>query len=96
MNKKSCNLAKRREALVQEAVQQRILLKQIVDTWRAKLIIADQSIALVAQIKQHPVLAIGASFSMLTLMQSKLIRKWFRRSWLVWQVVRKVRAFYTK
>jgi hypothetical protein len=96
MSKKICILAKRREALVQEAVQQRLLLTQIVDTWRSRLVMADQSMALIAQIKQHPVLAIGASFGMLTLMRSSLMRKWFRRGWLAWQVVRKVRAFYTK
>lgn len=96
MSKKLCILVKRREALVEEAVQQRLLLKQIVDSWRARLVIADQSIALVAHIKQHPVLAIGASFGMLTLMRSSLMCKWFRRGWLAWQVVRKVRAFYAK
>jgi hypothetical protein len=96
MSKKLCILAKRREALVEEAVQQRLMLKQIVDSWRTRLIIADQSIALVAHIRQHPALAIGASLGMLTLMRSSLMRKWFRRGWLTWQVVRKVRAFYTK
>lgn len=96
MSKNLCILAKRREALVQEAVQQRMLLTQTVDTWRARLVMADKGIALFAHIKQHPVLAIGASFGMLTLMQSSLIRKWFRRGWLAWQVVRKVRAFYAK
>jgi hypothetical protein len=96
MSKKLCNLKKRQQTLVQDAAEQRLLLTKIVEAWRARLLLADQSIAVIANIKQHPVLAVTASLGILTVMRSSLMCKWLRRGLLTWQVVHKVRAFYVK
>ena len=92
MSKKLRNLAARREHLVAQAAEQRILLAQNIETWRAPFALADRGLEAVRYIKRHPICAAGASLGLLTAMRSSRASKWLQRGWLVWQVVRKLRG----
>jgi YqjK-like protein len=96
MRKQACTLANRRQNLLEEAAQQRLLLKQVIETWRPRLLLADQGIATITYFTRHPVLTASASLGLLAVTRFSRISKWFRRGWLAWQVLRSVRSFYTK
>jgi YqjK-like protein len=96
MSEKLLNLAERREHLVSQAAEQRLLLAQNVETWRAPIALVDRGLAAVSYIKRHPISAAGASLGLLTVIRSHRANKWFQRGWLVWQVVRGLREDHTK
>jgi hypothetical protein len=96
MSKKLRNLAERRKHLVAETSEQRLILAQNVEIWRAPLALADRGLAAVSYIKSHPIWASGITLGLLTAMRSCHAGKWFQRGWIVWQATRKLRGNHNK
>jgi YqjK-like protein len=96
MSEKLRNLAERREHLVSQAAEQRLLLAQNVETWRAPIALVDRGLAAVSYIKRHPISAVSASLGLFIVMRSSSTTKWFQRGWLVWQVVRRLGGNHAK
>ena len=92
MNKKRFKLAQRRERLVLEAAKQRVQLAQAVDAWRAPLALADQGLAAISFIKQHPILLASSTAVLVRLVRKSFIGRWFGRGMMAWQFVRKVQS----
>ena len=92
MNKKLLKLGQRRERLVLEAAEQRLQLAQAVDAWRTPLSVADQGLAAIGFIKKHPILMAGSTAVLVRLVRKSLIGKWFGRSMMAWQLVRKLQS----
>ena len=92
MNKKLKILAQRRERLVLKAALQRGQLAQAVDAWRAPLALADQGLAAISFIKQHPILLVGSTAVLVRLVRKSFIGRWFGRGMMAWQLVRKVQS----
>jgi len=61
MNKKLILLAERRERLIAQAAAQRMVLAQNIEPWRVPLARADQGLAALRYIKNHPAWVVGAS-----------------------------------
>lgn len=92
MNKKLQILAQRREYLVLEAAKQRVQLAQTIEVWRAPLALADQGIAAISFIKQHPILITVSSAVLVKLLRLSRIGKWFSRGMMAWQLLRKLQS----
>ena len=91
MNHRLRNLAERRELLVTKASMQRLKLTQNIETWNTPLELIDRGISIVTYIKQHPAWVASSSLAALTFVRPNRVGKWFRRGWIVWQILRKFR-----
>lgn len=91
MKHKLPRLAERREFLVKQAAMQRIALAQGIEPWRTPLAVADQGLAALRFVGQHPAWVIAGSV-LLVWWWPGLGGKWLRRGWLAWQIVHKLRG----
>lgn len=92
MNHKLRRLAERRKYLVAEAEAQRLLLIENVEPLRSTLLLADKGLAAIHYINTHRAWVASSSLALLTVVRPSRIGKWFRRGWLAWQMVRKLRS----
>jgi hypothetical protein len=79
----------RRKALRLSAEEQRAELSQIVDQWREPLRYADHGLTLFKYVKQHPYLSAGGSFILLNTIKLFRFHRWFSRSLVFWQLIKK-------
>ena len=91
MNDKLIRLAERRERLVAQAAAQRMALAQNIEPWRTPLARADQGLAALRYIKNHPAWIVGG-VALLAILRPSRIGKWLGRGWVTWQMMRKLRG----
>lgn len=91
MNKRAQHLAARRERLVARAAEQRAVLAQLMEPWRARLAVADQGIAAVRTASRHPLLLAGIAV-LLVAWRPRGVVKWLQYGVMAWQVARKLRS----
>ncbi|MDP2246880.1 MAG: YqjK-like family protein [Nitrosomonadales bacterium] len=89
-NKKLIQIAEKRNRLIAEAASQRSLLGQNMELWRKPLSLADQALQVVAYIRSHPALLIGAGVALVVL-SPKRTAKWLKLGWTGWLFLRKFR-----
>lgn len=94
MNRKLLILAQRRERLVLEAAQQRVQLAQAIEAWRSPLALADQGLAAISFIKNHPFYVAAISTIFVRLFRKSFIGKWFSRGKTALQLVRKLQSVF--
>jgi len=90
MNEKLIRLAERRERLVAQAAAQRMALAQNIEPWRNPLARADQGLAALRHIKNHPLWIVGG-IAMLAVLRPGRAGKWLGRGWVAWQMMHKLR-----
>lgn len=90
MNRERLILAKRREHLVREAAEQRVMLSQSVNALRTPLIFVDRGLAVMRFIKIHPILIAGGSAILVKLLKKSFLGKWFGRGILAWRLLREL------
>jgi hypothetical protein len=91
MNKRARHLAAKRERLIAQAAQQRAVLAQQMEPWRARLAIADQGVAAVRTAGRHPLLLAGIAV-LLVVWRPRGAVKWLQYGVMAWQVARKLRS----
>lgn len=91
MNDKLIRLAERRERLVAQAAAQRITLAQNIEPWRAPLARADQGLAALRYIRNHPAWIVGGVV-LLAALRHRHIGTWLGRGWVTWQMMHKLRG----
>lgn len=89
MNEKLAQLAERRARLVAQAATQRMALAQNMEPWRVPLARADQVLAVLRYIKQHPVLLVGGT-ALFAAWHPKRVVKWLARGCIAWKVMHKL------
>lgn len=94
MNKKLLVLAQRRERLVLEAAQQRMQFAQAIEAWRGPLTLADQGLAAISFIKNHPFYVAGISAILVRLFRKSFIGKWLLRGKIALQLVQKLQSSF--
>lgn len=87
MNRKSAQLAKRRQLLVAQAAAQRTQLTQDMAPWHARLALADRVVNVVQYVKHHPAMMLGAALLLAALLPRRA-GKWLQRGWLAWQLAK--------
>ena len=85
MNKKSSQLAERRQLLLQLTALQRTGLAQQFKPWRKPLALADHGINMIRSIKRYPAMLLLGAF-VITVLRVKHTGRWLNRIWVVWQV----------
>ncbi len=83
-------LTERRRRLVAQAAAQRTTLAHDLQPWRARLARVDQGVAVFRYVGRHPALLVGAAL-LLVALRPRRAGKWLQRSWLVWQLGRRLR-----
>ena len=91
MNEKLIRLAERRERLVAQAAAQRMTLAQNIEPWRNPLARADQGLAALRYIKNHPAWIVGGAI-LLAVLRPGRVGKWLGRGWVTWQMIHKLRG----
>jgi hypothetical protein len=91
MNNKLIRLAERRERLVTQAAAQRMALAQNIEPWRKPLARADQGLAALRYIRNHPAWIVGGVV-LLAVLRPGRIGKWLGRGWVTWQMLHKLRG----
>jgi hypothetical protein len=91
MNHKLQKLAERRQYLITQAASQRLLLAHISHSWQKSMATADKALAVLRYIKLHPIFIAGGSAALLSIAKPSGIGKWYRRGWLAWQFLKKIR-----
>lgn len=92
MNRKLHILAQRRERLLLEAAQQRLQLAQAIEAWRGPLALANQGLATISFIKNHPFYVAGISVVFVRLFRKSFIGRWFSRGKIALQLVQKLQS----
>jgi hypothetical protein len=95
MKKKLASIAERRQLLVAQAAQQRIMLAKNIQPLQNTLAIADKSLSIVRYIKKNPIIIMGL-VGLIGLLKPMRAVKWLRRSWIVALAMRGLRAWLTK
>lgn len=83
-------LAKRREALVARAAEQRAQLARLAAAWRGPLSAVDWGLKAIRLLKAHPAL-IAASAVALALWRPRTMGRWVLRGITLWRVGRALR-----
>lgn len=91
MSKKLQQLAQRRAYLIQQVESQRDAMSQEAEPWRAVLATADEGIAAVRYLKDHPMWLVGASGVILAVIGPGRALKLVSRGWFVLQLVMRMR-----
>ena len=91
MNKKMLRLAERRNRLIAQAAAQRTSLAQNIEPWRVPLAQADQGLAALRYLRDHPVWIVGAGVLLAVLRPVRAL-KWLGRGWVAWQMMKKMRG----
>jgi hypothetical protein len=92
MNEKLFELALRRERLIAQAAQQRTTLARSVQVWRVPLALADEGLAALRYLKQHPMWVVGG-VAVVVVLRPRSVAKWVRRGWAAYRIVRRVRGW---
>jgi hypothetical protein len=90
MNRHLQKLANRRQYLIAQASSQRTLLAHNADSLRHPLAMADKGLNILRYIKHHPIVIAGGGAALLSIANPNGIGKWLRRSWLAWQLTKKI------
>lgn len=90
MSERLIKLAERRATLIARADSQRDLLAQAATSWRKPLGLADQGLAAIHYLRQHPAWLAGAAATV-ALLRPRSIFKWTQRGWLAWRLTRGIK-----
>ncbi|HEY0721189.1 MAG TPA: YqjK-like family protein [Gammaproteobacteria bacterium] len=93
MNAKLSRLAQRRTLLIEQAAQQRAALSQASEPWRNLLARADQGIAVLRYLKNHPVWLASAGGALLAVLGPGRLWRWFGRGLFAWRMVQRLRIW---
>ncbi len=91
MNAKLIRLAERRAALVEQSASQRAALYQATEPWRNVLARADQGLAVVHYVKNHPLWLVSAGGALLTMLGPGRLWRWLGRGLFAWRMVNRFR-----
>ena len=94
MKRKLRILAQRRERLVLEAAQQRVQLAEAIEAWRGPLALADQGLAAISFIRNHPFYVAGISAVFVRIFRKSFIGKWFARGRIALHLARKLQNIF--
>lgn len=92
MNEKLTKLAERREYLINQAANQRVELTRDTVPWRGLMERADQGIAAVRYLRNHPVWLVGATGAMLTAIGPGRVWRWLGRGLIGLQMLNRLRS----
>ncbi len=92
MNKKLALLIERRQQLILQAAEQRIVLAQDIQPLRSSIALADIAIVAVRYVKRHPILMLGGA-SLLGMLKPTRWGKWLHRGWIVLEITHKLRGW---
>jgi hypothetical protein len=92
MSDKLQKLADKRQLLIAQAASQRLLLAQDSHSLHRPMAMVDKAVAALCYIKQHPIYIAGGGAALLSLTKLSGIGKWYRRGWLGWQILNKLRS----
>lgn len=95
MNKKLALIIKRREQIVERIANQRMALAQHTAPWRAPLTLIDRGLAALRYIKQHSILAVGAT-ALFGMLRPTPASTWLQSGWATFLAVRKLRSWLLK
>lgn len=95
MNKKLALIIKRREQILERIANQRIALAQHAAPWRAPLALIDRGLTALRYIKQHSILAAGAT-ALIGMIRPSRTSTWLRSGWAAFLAVRKLRSWLIK
>lgn len=90
MNGRPETLAAKRARLIVQSAQQRAALAQQFEPWRTPLAVADQGVAIVRTVSQHPLLVAGVAVLLMAWRPRRAVR-WLQYGWMAWQVVQQLR-----
>lgn len=91
MSDKTAQLARRREHLVAQAEAQRRALALQAQVWQKPLALADQGLAGLRYLRQHPLWLVGAG-ALVGLLRPARVAKLLTRGLLTWKMVQKLRG----
>lgn len=91
MNKTLIRLAERRAFLIEESTRQRVALSQESVPWRIVLARADEGIAVVRYVKNHPVRLIGAGSILLAVIGPGRLWRLLGRGVIAWRMANRLR-----
>lgn len=91
MNKKFIRLAERRACLIEQVKQQRAAMSEEAEPWRVALARADEGLAALHYVKNHPVLLVGGTSILLAVVGPGRLWRWLGRGWVAMRMVNKVR-----
>ena len=87
MNHPLQTVTEKRQHLIAQIASQRMLFAQNADSLRKPLAMADKGLNVLRYIKHHPILIAGGSAALLSIARPSRIWKWYRRGWLVWEIL---------
>jgi len=90
MNTKKLSPAMRRARLVAQAAEQRLVLAESVEEWRAPLVMVDQGVSVLCYLRRHPEWVAGVAV-LIAALRSRRSGVWLGRGWMVWQVINRLR-----
>lgn len=91
MNQRLSRLAERRERLIDEIARQRTLLSNDVEPWRNALAKADQGMAALRYVREHPLWVVGVSSVLLALAGPSRVWRWFGAGAIAWRMISQLR-----
>lgn len=91
MSTKLTQLAERRKCLIDQSSQQRTMLAQAVHPWRETLARADQGIAALHYVKQHPLWLVAAGGLVLSIAGPSRVWRWLGRGMVGLQLLSRLR-----
>lgn len=95
MKEKLLRLSRQREKLVFVSQKQREVLREVVDTWRRPLNMADKGLVMVRHACSNPIWIVGGGVALLTIFRPSHISKWVRRGLFGWHLARKIYKKFT-
>lgn len=95
MKKKLVLLAERRQRLVLQAAEQRIVLAQTIAPLRSTIALAEAGLATVRYVKKHPVLMLGGT-TLIALLRPTRLGLWLQRGWAVLDIARNLRTWFSQ
>lgn len=91
MNEKLTRLAERREYLINQAAKQRTALTHEAVPWRSLMEHADQGLAVVRYLKNHPMWLVGATGALFTALGPGRVWRWLGRGLIGLQMLNRLR-----
>jgi len=90
MSEKVDRLALRRKHLVAQAAEQRAMLAQSIEPWRAPLARVDQGLVALRFVRSHPAIGIVGVAALLAALRLGRVGKWLQIGWVAWQMKHKL------
>jgi hypothetical protein len=85
-------LAARRELLVMQIAAQRLQIANNIEVWREPLAFVDRGLKVICYFKRHPILAAGASLSIISMMRASCALKWVQNGWMAWRLLQQLKS----